>query len=208
MTDSSSTHRLTALDALRGLIIIVMALDHANGLVARAKLDPEMWTGMFPNYGAQGALFLTRFVTHLAAPGFFFLMGAGMVLFQVSRMQRGWPAIKVAGHFLVRGLLLILLQFMLENPAWALGGVIGETTYVGVLFALGAGMVIGTVFIWLPWQAGLGWILLCLFQGFLLARNVRLTSGNAGRIQARSCEIHIGGVGRYRHLQKLFYPNL
>src|ERR1051325_1284128 len=76
--------RLLALDGLRGLIMVAMALDHANFFVAREHPSPEFWNGSFPFY-PNALAFLTRLVTHLAAPGFFFLMGAGMVLLAESR---------------------------------------------------------------------------------------------------------------------------
>lgn len=62
--------RLLPLDALRGLMMVVMALDHANALVAHGKLAPELWVGPFPDYQGDGLAFLTRLVTHVAAPGF------------------------------------------------------------------------------------------------------------------------------------------
>ena len=58
--------RLLPLDALRGLIIALMALDHANFFIARGKREPELWAGGFPNYRRDALAFLTRLVTHLA----------------------------------------------------------------------------------------------------------------------------------------------
>ena len=37
------SNRLLPLDALRGLLIVLMALDHANSFNARGKLEPELW---------------------------------------------------------------------------------------------------------------------------------------------------------------------
>ena len=62
--------RLFALDALRGLLLILMALDHANHFVAHKHPPAEIWYGVFPTYDSPLA-FVTRLVTHLAAPGFF-----------------------------------------------------------------------------------------------------------------------------------------
>jgi uncharacterized membrane protein len=72
--------RLVPLDALLGTIMIVMALDHATALIARQHPTAEIWSRALPRYDSTPA-FLARLVTHLAAPGFFFLLGAGMVLF-------------------------------------------------------------------------------------------------------------------------------
>jgi uncharacterized membrane protein len=164
------TPRLAPLDALRGVIIILMALDHANSFIAHSKLAPELWADLFPNYAGQSSLvFLTRLVTHLAAPGFFFLMGTGMVLLADSRRRRGWSQGQITRHLLLRGGLLILLQFVLENPAWAWGDVIVDTTYFGILYALGGAMIIGTLFLRLPtrWLVGLS-VALVIATQFLL----------------------------------------
>jgi uncharacterized membrane protein len=147
--------RLVPLDALRGLIMILMAIDHANYFVARMHPTGEFWGVPIPQYN-NIAEFLTRFVTHICAPGFFFLMGAGMVLFAHSRRSRGWTERKIFQHLLFRGIILIFFQFFLENNAWVLGPVYsfqppgtGETVWIhfGVLAALGATMVIGTLFL-------------------------------------------------------------
>jgi uncharacterized membrane protein len=89
--------------------------------------------------------FLTRFVTHLAAPGFFFLMGVGMALFTLSCRARDWTNRQIITHFLLRGALLILLQFLLENPAWDIGTDSSSLDYFGVLYALGGAMMIGSL---------------------------------------------------------------
>ena len=81
--------RFLALDALRGLIVVLMALDHANYFVAQQHSSGEHWGGAFPAY-SDSLTFLTRWVTHPVAPGFMFLMGAGMALFAHSRRKRGW----------------------------------------------------------------------------------------------------------------------
>lgn len=146
---SGTSSRLIPLDALRGLIIIVMALDHANWFVAQKHPTSEMWGGSFPVY-QDSLAFLTRFVTHIAAPGFFFLMGASMVLFTQSRIQQGWRWWKITRHFLIRGIFLIALQIFVINRAWELspGGWFPQT-YIGVLFALGGCMIIGSFLLWL-----------------------------------------------------------
>ncbi len=132
--------RLLQVDALRGVIMVLMALDHANHFVAQKHSSGEHWGGNFPVY--QDALsFLTRLVTHLSAPGFFFLMGVGMFLYAHSRRNAGWSEWQILRHFFIRGLILILLQFTLINQAWKLGPGEFPQTYVGVLFALGCTMI-------------------------------------------------------------------
>ena len=80
--------RLLSLDGLRGLIMVLMALDHANHFIAQQHSPGEYWGGPFPAY-RDVLPFLTRLVTHLCAPGFFFLMGVSMFLFANSRRKQG-----------------------------------------------------------------------------------------------------------------------
>jgi uncharacterized membrane protein len=146
--------RLSSLDALRGFIMMVMALDHANAFIAHAHPSPEFWTGPFSSY-SDSLAFLTRLVTHLAAPGFFFLMGAGITLFAQSRAAMGWSEGKIAQHFMVRGLILIAVQFLIENPAWQLGSILTGSgqllpAYVGVLYGLGGCMIFAALLRRLP----------------------------------------------------------
>ena len=144
--------RIRSLDALRGAIIVLMAIDHANALIGRGRLASEMWAGEWPAYAGDALAFLVRFVTHLSAPGFFLLMGAGMALFAAARRSQGWSRGRITGFFVLRGGLLIALQFALENPAWRFGqvGPPDGIVYVGVLYALGAGMVLGGLLVWFP----------------------------------------------------------
>jgi len=155
--------RLPALDALRGLIIVLMTLDHANHFVAQRHSPGEYWGGPFPAY--QDALpFLTRLVTHPCAPGFLFLMGAGMLLFANSRRMQGWSRWAIVRHFMIRGGLLIALQLLVVNRAWELSaGGWEPNIYVGVLFALGSAMIISSALLWLSPQ-----ILLVLTVALLL----------------------------------------
>jgi uncharacterized membrane protein len=147
--DTRGVSRLLAVDALRGLIMVFMALDHANLLVAQKHSPGEYWGGAFPIYYDPLA-FVTRFLTHLAAPGFFLLMGAGMVLFARSRLARGWSRWAVIRHFLIRGALLIALQLLVVDQIWWLAPAgWGIRIYIGVLFSLGSAMIVGSLLLWL-----------------------------------------------------------
>lgn len=161
--------RLSSIDALRGLIIVFMALDHANYFIAQKHSPGEYWGGPFPSY-TDALPFLTRFITHFCAPGFFLLMGVGMFLFAQSRLKQGWSKKKIRRYFLVRGLVLIALQLLVVNRAWELspGGWVVEI-YIGVLFALGGTMILASLFLWLDWRILLGFTLVLLIGTEFLA---------------------------------------
>jgi len=135
-------NRLLPLDLLRGLLILLMALDHANFHIAQQHSPGEYWGGHFPTF-ASPLHFLLRFVTHFSAPGFFFLMGVGLMLFASSRRNMGWKESKIRVHFLIRGLILIAFQGVLNyGQAWSVAGSSALLWYIGVLAALGAGMIL------------------------------------------------------------------
>jgi uncharacterized membrane protein len=145
--------RLVSLDALRGLILMLMAIDHASYFIAKVH-QSEFW-GVGPPQYLGFLSFLTRWITHLCAPGFFFLMGSSMILFAASRRKAGWPENKIIRFFIMRGILLIILQLLVENPAWLLGTISKELKmmeppgggsevilHFGVLYGLGSNMIV------------------------------------------------------------------
>lgn len=158
--------RLLSIDVLRGLMIVLMALDHANYMVALRHSSGEFWGGYFPVY-VDPLAFINRFATHLCAPGFFFLMGVGMLLFAESRRERGWSRWQILRHFWIRGAVLIGLQFIVVNRIWKMAPPPFPDVYVGVLVALGGTMILGSLFLRLKpvWLALLS---LTLFVGLEL----------------------------------------
>ncbi len=111
--------RLISPDALRGLIMVLMAVDHAGFFIA--KVHPaEYWGLALPQY-SDALSFFTRFMTHPCAPGFFFLMGMGMALFAASRRRLGWSESRIHRFFLLRGIMLVGLELLVVNASWGMG---------------------------------------------------------------------------------------
>lgn len=174
VVSGKTSSRLLSLDALRGLILVLMAVDHANYFIARLHPTGEFWGMPLPHY-ENIFTFLTRILTHPCAPGFFFLLGIGMILFTDSRRSLGWTHSEIRRHLLFRGLILIGCQFFLENTAWLFGpasslkppgGDDNVWLHFGVLFSLGAGMCIGSLLIRLKSRvlAGLGGLIFLFSQ--------------------------------------------
>jgi len=136
--------RLVSVDILRGLVMVLMALDHVRDFMTYQRANPEDVAH------TSGALFFTRFVTHFCAPVFAFLAGTGAFL----AMSRGKPLKEVSRFFLTRGLWLVLLEFTIIDFAW------GFVPWVhgGVIWSLGWSMVAMALIVWLPlrWMAALG----------------------------------------------------
>src|SRR5687767_768484 len=92
--------RIPSIDALRGLIMVLMALDHVRDYFGAAvnPTDPATTTA---------ALFFTRWITHFCAPVFFLLTGVGARL-ALRRRSRG----QLSRFLLTRGLWFLLLELV------------------------------------------------------------------------------------------------
>ena len=71
---STRSSRIVSVDHLRGLVMILMALDHTRDYFSGLPFPPEDLSKTF------AALFFTRVITHVCAPVFFLLAGAGAYL--------------------------------------------------------------------------------------------------------------------------------
>src|SRR5262245_56357184 len=99
--------------------MMIMAIDHASALIARQHAS-EFWAGAMSAYGSAFP-FLTRWITHICAPGFFFLMGAGIYWFAATRRETG-SAGSVVGRTVLRGFTILLVGQLLETPLLFLQG--------------------------------------------------------------------------------------
>ncbi|SRR5579885_1010479 len=130
--------RIESIDVVRGIIIVMMALDHVHDLFGNFASDPTNLSTTTP------ALFFTRWVTHFCAPVFFLLTGAGAFLLG-QRIQKAGLA-----RFLVtRGLWLIFLELVVMRFALQFNFDY-QVTFITVLWALGWSMIVLAALIWLP----------------------------------------------------------
>ena len=109
MPQLSERHdRLVSVDVLRGLVMVIMALDHTRDFFTSAHFSPTDLSK------TSVALFFTRWITHFCAPVFVFLAGTGAFL----SFSRGKNKSELATFLITRGLWLIFLQIAVETFAW------------------------------------------------------------------------------------------
>jgi uncharacterized membrane protein len=131
--------RIESVDVLRGIIMIIMALDHVRDYFAVPGLSPtDMATTTVP-------LFFSRWITHFCAPVFFLLTGTGAYL-SLRKKSKG----ELSWFLFTRGLWLIFLELVvLRCLAWQFNFDYHLTILV-VIWALGWAMIVLAGLVWLP----------------------------------------------------------
>lgn len=115
---SASAPRLVAVDWLRGLVMVLMAIDHVD-----QATNPDHAQGdgaMFPGAGAVASEpdFLVRWLTHLCAPTFVLLAGVSIALSSQNAKARGASNFATDRHLIARGALIAFLDLTLLSLCW------------------------------------------------------------------------------------------
>lgn len=131
-------NRIESVDVVRGIVIILMALDHTRDFFGDLAADPTALATTTP------ALFFTRWVTHFCAPAFFLLTGTGACL-SLGKMSKA----ELARFLVSRGIWLIFLELVVFRFGLQFN-LDYQTTIVTVLWALGWAMIALAGLIWLP----------------------------------------------------------
>src|SRR3989449_4188441 len=120
--------RISSVDALRGLVMIVMALDHTREFFHSGALSfqPDDLTR------TTAALFFTRWITHICAPVFMFTAGLGAYFW----LGRGRTTSQLSGFLWKRGLWLVVLELTVLRFALNFSFVSG-ILMLSILWALG-----------------------------------------------------------------------
>ncbi len=135
-------HRLESIDVVRGVIMILMALDHTRDFFGIPGQNPT-------NLATTTAgLFFTRWITHFCAPVFFLLTGTGAYL-----SLRRYSTRELSRFLFTRGLWLIFLELVVLRCFAYQFNVDYQVTMLLVLWALGWAMVALSLLVWLPMTA-------------------------------------------------------
>ena len=134
--------RLGSVDLLRGLVMVVMALDHVRDFFGSSHLDAT------DLQHTTLALFLTRWITHFCAPVFVLLAGTGAFL----AGARGKTTTELSRFLFTRGLWLIILEVTVVRFGWFFDFDYSRVVFQ-VIWAIGASMVFLSGLVFLPTAA-------------------------------------------------------
>lgn len=142
---STTAARINAVDLLRGLVMVIMLLDHTREFTHRDFLnfDPTDLTR------TNTLVFFTRWVTHFCAPVFVFLAGTGAYL----QTLRGKPKPELARFLITRGLWLIVLELTVIRVLVWFNVDFHFAFMLQVIWVIGVAMILLAALVYLPLRA-------------------------------------------------------
>lgn len=191
--------RIMSIDIFRGLIMVIMALDHVrdffhNTATTANPLDPATTTPI---------LYFTRWITHFCAPTFVFLAGASIFLMAQRKTKN-----EVSAFLFKRGCWLIFVEFFIINFALSFNPSF-PLTILTIIWAIGISMVLLSLLIRLPYK-------LIFLTGLIIVLGHNLMDfpeqGHAGKINLWWDLLHHNARGAYEifrgHFLVVSYPFL
>jgi uncharacterized membrane protein len=138
--NSPVKYRIESIDLLRGVVMVLMALDHTRSYFHLGALvnDPTDLATTTP------IIFFTRFITHFCAPVFVFLAGTSAFLYGSRKTK---PAL--SKFLFTRGLWLVFVEIIIMNIIWFFD-IRYSTVLLQVIFAIGVSMIVLGILIYFP----------------------------------------------------------
>lgn len=194
MTLQPPTKRILSIDILRGIVMVIMALDHTRDFFYHSDFDAT------DLHHAGTILFLTRWITHFCAPTFIFLSGTSAFLSQ----GRGKTKKQAAFQLLTRGIWLLIIEVTVVRFGW-LFDLNYSLVIFQVIWAIGCSMIVLSVLVFLPRPYILAFGLLLIFGHNVLDGIKAATLGNYSNLWHI---LHEQGMIKYGNGNTLFviYP--
>jgi uncharacterized membrane protein len=143
LSSKNASPRILSIDFLRGIVMVLMALDHV-----RMYFGEGMWYAEPTNLATTTPLlFFTRWITHFCAPVFVFLAGTSAFLYGVDKERK-----QVAWFLFTRGLWLLFVEVVIVTFAWTFD-IHFSFIILQVIWAIGLSMIVLSALIFLPVQA-------------------------------------------------------
>ena len=168
-------HRIQSIDILRGLVMVIMAIDHVRdffykadlGKASDAAMDPTNMETTYP------ALFFTRWITHFCAPIFVFLAGASIYLMCQRKSKK-----EISIFLLKRGFWLVFVEVIIITFGWTFNPLF-NLFILQVIWAIGVSMILMGFLVLLPYNVIFA-IGLVIVAGHNLTDVISLGSGLKG----------------------------
>jgi uncharacterized membrane protein len=179
----ASRKRIASLDILKGLIIVIMALDHTRDYF---HFDAFLYDPTDP-VASNLPTFITRWITHYCAPGFALM--AGVSAYLVGQRK---PKAELSKFLLKRGIWLIFVEIVLVTFGWFFDPSF-QNILLGVIWVLGLSMVFLAAIIYMPRSWILAFSLIMIF-GHNLLDGVENTSFLWGVLHVFLVPLQIGNI--------------
>jgi uncharacterized membrane protein len=136
-TEKPAVARLAPLDLIRGLVMVLMAIDHSSDAFNAGRLLTDsafLWTKGAPLPAAQ---FMTRWITHLCAPTFVFLAGVSLAFTVQKERARGKSEREIDRQIFTRGVLIASFEIWISLTVAPPGMWVFQVLYaIGTSFVL------------------------------------------------------------------------
>ncbi|TDD98032.1 DUF1624 domain-containing protein [Flavobacterium cellulosilyticum] len=191
MENKNAPQRILSIDLLKGLVMVIMALDHTRDYFHYSAFyfDPTDPTK------STLPIFFTRFITHFCAPAFSFLAGLSACL--VGRRK---SKSELSSFLVKRGLWLVFIELTIVNFAWYFDLSFRNPSLI-VIWSLGISMIVLAALIHLPKKIILVFSILVIFGHNLL--DTTHFTGNV--LWAILHEYAIFNISETHHLN-VYYP--
>jgi uncharacterized membrane protein len=136
--ETGAKSRLNSIDFLRGLVMVIMALDHVRDYFTDVRFDP-----LDLDQGST-ELFLTRWITHFCAPVFVLLAGTSAGFMAARRSTA-----ELSKFLISRGLWLIFVEAIIVTYGWTFSNPF-STLIFQVIWAIGVSMLVMAALVWTP----------------------------------------------------------
>lgn len=141
--------RIQSIDVLRGLVMVIMALDHVRDFFYKVNLEEagSAATGPTDLETTYPMLFFTRWITHFCAPIFVFLAGSSIYLMSLKKTKQ-----ELSMFLIKRGFWLVIVEAIIITLGWTFNPLY-NLIILQVIWAIGASMILLGLLVLLPYKA-------------------------------------------------------
>ena len=145
---STARQRIQSIDVLRGLVMVIMALDHVRDFFYKVNLETAgaAATGPTDLETTYPMLFFTRWITHFCAPIFVFLAGSSIYLMSLKKTKK-----QLSRFLITRGIWLVIVETIIITLGWTFNPLF-NLLILQVIWAIGVSMILLGLLIHLPYK--------------------------------------------------------